>query len=378
MASGKAQVPVNADVKCTDSEKVCGQTVAVIVNPVSNELTHLVVEDKTSKPAVQRLVGVDRITATSTEGVELSCSEAELAEMDPFIETRYIKSEMPDYKDSLQYGEYSLPYGTPSTTQTLAVPEEQVPEGGLAVHKGMQVEATDGRAGTVDELLVDPSGNRVTHVVMLEGHMWGKRRITFPLSAIDHVAGNTVYMKLSQQQIDGLPDVPATHKYEGVELVAMVYDTPDGAKETLEFVQDLARRKTFELKTAAVMTKDEDGKLSVKETADLTGRQGATFGAIAGGIVGIIGGPVGVALGAALGAGIGGLIAGRMDTGLPNEFLQKFDDSLQPGGSALVILVRTQWRRSFAEELGGLPGLMVQDTLTDEMIEQILEGDKKK
>jgi uncharacterized membrane protein len=177
-----------------------------------------------------------------------------------------------------------------------------------------------------------------------------------------------------------LPDIPTAHKYEGAALVARIFDTPEGAEEALEFVQDLHRHQTIKIRTAAVLVKDKDGNVSAKETADLTGKQGATFGAIAGGIVGIIGGPIGIALGAAVGAGIGGLIAGKTDTGLPDEFLAKFEESLQPGGSALVMLLQApHWRRSMEEELGGIKGLYLQEELTDEMVEQILaEGDQKK
>jgi uncharacterized membrane protein len=48
------------------------------------------------------------------------------------------------------------------------------------------------------------------------------------------------------------------------------------------------------LLNAAVLTKDEKGKVSVGETQDVGTGRGAIFGAIVGGLVGLLGGPAGV------------------------------------------------------------------------------------
>jgi hypothetical protein len=43
---------------------------------------------------------------------------------------------------------------------------------------------------------------------MREGHLWGKKDVAIPVSGIDHYEENTVYLKLSKQQIEALPAVP--------------------------------------------------------------------------------------------------------------------------------------------------------------------------
>ena len=49
------------------------------------------------------------------------------------------------------------------------------------MHPGASVEATDGQVGRVQEFVIDPQNNRVTHLVLHEGHLWGKKDVTIPL-----------------------------------------------------------------------------------------------------------------------------------------------------------------------------------------------------
>jgi uncharacterized membrane protein len=151
---------------------------------------------------------------------------------------------------------------------------------------------------------------------------------------------------------------------------------PDQASIALEFLKDVQRKQRDGLKivNAAVLVKDADGEVSLKETGDLGAGQGRLFGAITGGLIGLLAGPAGVVIGALAGAGAGGFAAKRIDMGLSDEFLKGFQERLQPGGSALVVLVEHKWAQSLPDVLGGLEGVTVQQTLTDEMVQQIIDA----
>jgi len=73
---------------------------------------------------------------------------------------------------------------------------------------GAWVEATDGRVGRVDEFLVNPLNDHITHLVLREGHLWGQKDVTIPVSEIERIDGNTVYLKLDIRQVEALPAVP--------------------------------------------------------------------------------------------------------------------------------------------------------------------------
>jgi uncharacterized membrane protein len=122
------------------------------------------------------------------------------------------------------------------------------------------------------------------------------------------------------------------------------------------------------------LTKDEEGKTSLKEAGDMDTGHGALFGAITGGIIGLLGGPVGVVIGAAAGAATGGAAAHWIDMGFDNEDLKALRDNLQPNSSAIVLLTESQHSSRVSEVLHELGGERLQQTLTDEMVDQILSA----
>jgi sporulation protein YlmC with PRC-barrel domain len=96
----------------------------------------------------------------------------------------------------------------PELEKYIPVEHEHMPAGELAVRRGTQVEAADGHVGRVDEFLVDPKDEHITHLIMREGHLWGQKDVSIPLSAIKRIGENTVYLKLSKDEVGALPAIP--------------------------------------------------------------------------------------------------------------------------------------------------------------------------
>jgi len=67
----------------------------------------------------------------------------------------------------------------------IPVQDWQIPLGELAVRRGTRIEATDGYVGKVDEFVINPENDHITHLVMREGLLWGKKDVIIPLSAMD-------------------------------------------------------------------------------------------------------------------------------------------------------------------------------------------------
>jgi len=202
------EIPLNARVECTDG--ICGHSVYVLIDPVIDRVTHLVVKLDAS-PNAEYIVPVDLITKTIVDTIRLSCEKKELVKMDPFIRTTFIQETVPDrnfkYPGGIYGAEsyYYLPYVT--SEPTLKVPEEhlQIPLGELAVKRGARVEATDGYVGTIAEFVFNPNSKRITHLVMREGRLWGKRDVVVPLSAMGEIRDNTVFLNINKLQMEILP-----------------------------------------------------------------------------------------------------------------------------------------------------------------------------
>jgi hypothetical protein len=184
----------------------------VLVDVRRKEVTHLVVKEIES-PHEERLVPIGFVSGTAPDVILLRLTKDELSKAEPFVETEFIEEEMPDAAYApggvVPIGAYWVwPYPVPDRTQVVVVEHRKVPLGELAIQHGTLVEATDGRVGRVDELIVHPENEHITHVVMREGHLWGRKEIAIPISEIDRITEDAVHLKLGKEQVEALPATP--------------------------------------------------------------------------------------------------------------------------------------------------------------------------
>lgn len=126
-----------------------------------------------------------------------------------------------------------------------------------------------------------------------------------------------------------------------IDVVVAAFPTEDGAKEALHEINEAKKSGMIDIRDAAVLTKGQDDKLHISETADKGFGRGALIGGVAGAAVGLLAGPIGWA---ALGGGvIGGLASKLHDGGFPDDRLRQVGESLTPGSSALIAVVEETW-----------------------------------
>ena len=210
------EIPLNAQVECKDG--VCGSSEYVLINPVIDQVTHLVVKED-SVPNTEYVVPVERVVETINNTIRLNCSKAMLEKMVPFIKTTIIEETVSERNFGYGGGMYGtgsyfyLPFVTPEHIVEMPVEHMQIPPGELVVQRGERVEATDGYVGKVDEFVVNPRNSHITHLVMREGHLWGKKDVIIPLSAMDDTHEGTVFLKLDKHQIESLPTFPLQSRW---------------------------------------------------------------------------------------------------------------------------------------------------------------------
>ena len=85
-----------------------------------------------------------------------------------------------------------------------------IPSGELAVRRGARMEATDGHVGQVDEFWVSPMSERITHLVLRKGRLWGQKDVAIPVSEIDRVEEDA--LKLDKRRVKALPAIPVQRK----------------------------------------------------------------------------------------------------------------------------------------------------------------------
>lgn len=195
-------VPLHAPVECTDGP--VGESTTIIIDPKTLQVTHYAVK-QSEKPHTEYLVPVENITETGSDFIRLNCTKAELVQMAEFVVKEFNQVEIPRYSgaETGQVGGVPMP----PDVMTVEKDVEQVPLGERALHEGADVHASDGKVGTVDELVLSDSG-QITHLVMHKGHLWGKKQVVVPLSAVDKVVDDTVYLKLDKATTSSLLTIP--------------------------------------------------------------------------------------------------------------------------------------------------------------------------
>jgi len=201
-------IPIDAKVVCQDGD--CGHISCVIINPMTDELTHVVVDDD-NYPSQKHIVPVELLQTKTSNTLQISCSKEAFLKMDDFMEHRYIRIDK-------VYGLFPaskhvyLPYGWPIGEDFVDIKSEKIPPGELAVHRGATVQAVDGEVGKVDQFLIDPPSEHITHLIMREGHLWERKEISIPISEIDRVDDDdVVHLKLKKAEVGDLPTIPLHH-----------------------------------------------------------------------------------------------------------------------------------------------------------------------
>jgi len=238
-----AQFVIGSKATCSDGD--CGEVSRVVVDPVARKVTHLVVEPK-HREGLGRLVPLDLVDSRGGE-VQLRCSLAEFDKLDPAEETRFL----PGNSDYTGYGPeqvLSWPYyssggmgmggmdiggmggfggmgmggmdiggmggfggmGMGGMGGPQAVTFETLPSGEVGVRRGEHVHATDGPVGRVQGLVIDPSDYHVTHVLLQEGHLWGRREVAIPISAVVGVEDG-IQLNITKHEVEHLPPVELDH-----------------------------------------------------------------------------------------------------------------------------------------------------------------------
>lgn len=135
-----------------------------------------------------------------------------------------------------------------------------------------------------------------------------------------------------------------------VQLIVAAFNDEKAADQALKELKKASKQKLIKIENAAVIRKDQKGKLHIKETADVGGGKGAAFGGVAGAAIGLIAGPA-LIVPAAVGALVGGLTAKLKDSGFSNERLETIGEGLKPGSSAIIAVVDHTWVAAVEKQL---------------------------
>jgi len=206
---------IGNDALCSDGYR--GEVRAVVIDPAARTVTHVVVEPD-GRVGLARLVPLDLVDAASGQ-LRLRCTETEFKSLDAAEET------LAEFAVGQTVPVQLLAPGWRGTgepaedgSEILRIPEKEtidvVPEGEVEEHGGDHVHATDGDTGQVRAFQLDPDSGELTHLLLREGHAWGRRDVAIPFEKVTGFDGG-ISLSLTRKQIRELPSVDAEHPTAG-------------------------------------------------------------------------------------------------------------------------------------------------------------------
>jgi uncharacterized membrane protein len=148
----------------------------------------------------------------------------------------------------------------------------------------------------------------------------------------------------------------------------LAFDSETGASDARDKLYELQKQELITLEDAAVVVRDQDGKANVKQAHSLVGA-GALGGAFWGMLIGLI--FLAPWLGAAVGAVTGAIGGKYQDVGVDDDFIEEVGDTVEPGHSALFLLVTQMQEDRVVDELSAFDPTILQTNLSAEDEEKL-------
>ena len=200
-------IPINAKVYCQD--QLCGFAQGVILDPENDVVTHVVVKESKNSHA-ERLVPIDMIDASLADNIHLKLTANMLQNLPPLFDVEYIQTTVPHFMEISD-----ITFLEPVVVPERKIIEEKIyhiPTNELPINHGTRVYSADGYAiGTVDVFFIDQNGGHISYLILREGHIFNQKDIFIPVTEIEKIMENDIYLKLKKEDIEQLPAIPIRH-----------------------------------------------------------------------------------------------------------------------------------------------------------------------
>lgn len=145
------------------------------------------------------------------------------------------------------------------------------------------------------------------------------------------------------------------------DLVVVAFDTETGAEELRDEMVRLQKEYLVKLEDAAIVVRRQDGKVKVKQAVNLVGA-----GALGGSFWGLLIGTLFWMpwLGMAIGAVTGALSGALSDIGVDDKFIKEVGNTIEPGHSAIFLLIRESTPDKLLDEFKKFKGTVLKTSLS--------------
>lgn len=208
--TGVTQFALGTQAVCLD--RPCGRLHRVVVDPATRVVTHLVIAPR-HHPGFGRLVPLELVDDGGRQ-ISLRCTRDQFERLDAAEETELRPAGMYESDQVLSWAAASVGMGDEGdfgAELAHLVIHDTVPPGEVDVRWGECVHATDGDVGRVQGLVVNPENHHVTHVLLQQGHLWGRKQVAVPVNLISSIQAG-IQLRISKEQVAALTSPSAGHE----------------------------------------------------------------------------------------------------------------------------------------------------------------------
>jgi sporulation protein YlmC with PRC-barrel domain len=214
------RIELGCPIGCSDGP--FGELADLVIDPTRRRVTHLVVEPHHTH-RLARLVPIDLTSFEGGDregGISVRCTAEQLRHLPAVEEFAYLRfGEFPlddpdwevgvetvlaqPYYDALGVGDNVF-----DLDPHVGLIYDRIPKGEVEIRRSSTVVSADRkRLGRVDGFVVD-ADDRITHVILERGHLFGRHEVTVPIGAVTGIATDSVTLALGKDEVGRLPAVP--------------------------------------------------------------------------------------------------------------------------------------------------------------------------
>ena len=181
------EIPIKGQVSCADGP--AGEVTHVVVDVQSRRVTAVVVKEAVA-PQIVRVVPFRHVLSATAAGVQLRCSLQEMAAMKELQRPGAVET-------------HTWWHGV-GPAEFEALPRQNIAEGEVALGDKTPVKATDGEAGQMVGVNVDPASRTINRLVLAVGPARAVKAVSILRSEIDYITDRAVHLAVDRQAIQEL------------------------------------------------------------------------------------------------------------------------------------------------------------------------------
>jgi sporulation protein YlmC with PRC-barrel domain len=193
-----------------------GELTDLVIDPTKRRVTQLVVQPQALGGS--RLVPVELADSDGDQSqITLHCTLHEVSKLEPVEEVAYLRLggfpvDDPNWDVGVSNVLAEPYYGAgefagASSPADVEMFYDRIPKGEVEIRRASLVTSSDGHGlGRVEAFILDDQ-EEVTHFVLERGHLWGRRDVTIPISAVQEIETDQVTLGLTKHAVGELPVV---------------------------------------------------------------------------------------------------------------------------------------------------------------------------